>query len=467
MVSTPPSPVAQMARWLATVQSHRIPDAVRDVARRAVIDTIGVSIAGSATPVAARVREVAISCGAAGDASVFGVGHGRFHPTTAALANGAAAHALDFDDNSYAGFVHASAVVVPTALAMTQAGDGSGRDWLDAYIVGAECQFALADALGRAPYDAGWWTTSLFGSVGACAAACYALRLDATTTAAALGLAVTAANGSKAGFGTDAKPIMVGRTAQGGIVNALLAASGCRGPVNAIESDSGLAALVSDGQCDTAVFAALGQTWRLQRPGIDIKRIPVCLASHAAVEALKTIIVAKASREAISPNDIAAHIDRIVCDVPPIVIKNLAYALPSTPQQAQFSMPFAMAATAFHGDVNRVQLQQAVIDAPSFIAMMQRVAMLSSGRWRGDLIQQAPEGAWVRVDFSDGTTTETFCAMPTGSAARPLSAAQLGDKFLDCVTPVWGEPAAEVLLTQLSTIDNCGSVRSLFTSLPV
>ncbi|MCY0386489.1 MmgE/PrpD family protein [Robbsia sp. Bb-Pol-6] len=451
-------PIASMARWLTSVRTESIPAQVRSVAKRAFIDTVGVGVAGSALPVARSARDVALLCGSAGDATVFGPVHARRHAATAALANGVAAHALDWDDNSYAGFVHASAVVVPAALAMAQDRARSGAAMIDAYIVGVECEFALATALGTVPYDRGWWTTSLFGSVGACAAACHALRLDVVTTQAALGLALTGAGGAKAGFGTDAKPLMVGRTAQAGILTALLADAGCTGPLNAVEAANGLAGLVGDGQCDRDAFAMLGREWRLLSPGIDIKRMPVCLSSHAAVDALQHILIERPGN---------APIDRIVCDVPPIVVKNLGYILPDTPQQAQFSMTFAMAATVIEGSVARAQLHASILRRPDVIAMMQRVHMVSSARWDDPaLSRSAPEGAWVRVEFRDGATVERFCAMPPGAGSRPLSDRQLDEKFVECVSPVWGLPASGDLLERLRALDQCSCTRTLFTKLP-
>jgi len=443
----------QMAEWIVSLRRSAVPAPVRNAARRATLDTLGVMIAGSATALGQTAARMACTRYSSGHATVLAAKQ-PLNALGAAFANGVAAHVLDFDDNSYAGFVHASAVIVPAALAVSQERDQGGTDYLLSYIAGAECEFALAASLGNTPYERGWWTTSLFGATGACAAACHALSLDVDATASALGLAVVASAGTKAGFGSDAKPILVGRTAEMGVMYALLARDGVQGPAYAIEAANGLAALVGGDMLDSEPFAALGTVWQLQHPGIDTKRIPVCLSSHAALDSLREIIAEAQSADAIT---------RIVCDVPPIVVKNLMYSQPVNAQQAQFSMSFALAAILVHGDLDLRLLDAATLTSPAMQTAMRRVEMISSHRWDDPALRQsAPEGAWVRVFFADGTNIERFRAMPKGSAADPMSTAEIEAKFLACSIPVLGADASSSLLTTLNNLDELPCVRHLF-----
>ncbi|MGI4859325.1 MAG: MmgE/PrpD family protein [Janthinobacterium lividum] len=445
--------VYHMAEWLVSLRRGAVPLPVWHIARRAVIDTVGVALAGSMTRTARTVEHVARLRYRSGHAAVWGR-QTLLSAPGAAFVNGVAAHVLDFDDNSYAGFVHASAVVVPAALAAAQEQDRSGADFLLAYIAGAECEFALATALGGAPYDHGWWTTSLFGATGSCAAACYALGLGIEATANALGLAIVGSAGTKAGFGSDAKSLLVGRTAENGVMLALLARDGITGPRQPIEAAHGLAKLSGSECFDAAAFESLGQSWRLRQPGIDIKRIPVCLSSHAAVDALREIIGERVANPGIV---------RIVCDVPPIVVKNLMYARPRTAQQAQFSMPFALAATLMHGNPSLALLNDAAVTDAALQEVMRRVEMVSSDRWDApELRRSAPEGAWVQVFFADGSTAERFRAMPKGSASDPLTTAEIEAKFLACSDPVLGASGSRRILNTLNAVDRLASVRVLF-----
>ena len=450
----PNSIAYQMAEWIVSLRRSAVPATVREAAQRATLDTLGVMIAGGATALGQTATRMACARYSSGHATVLTCQQ-PLNALGAAFANGVAAHALDFDDNSYAGFVHASAVIVPAALAVSQEQNLNGSDYLLSYIAGAECEFALAASMGNAPYERGWWTTSLFGATGACAAACHALRLDVDATASALGLAAVASAGTKAGFGSDAKPILVGRTAEMGVMYALLARDGVQGPAYAIEAANGLAALVGGEMFDSEPFAALGTVWQLLHPGIDAKRIPVCLSSHAAVDSLKELIAEAQSADAIT---------HIVCDVPPIVVKNLMYSQPENAQQAQFSMNFALAAILVHGDLDVSLLDAATVMSAAMQTAMRRVEMTSSPRWDDPALRRsAPEGAWVRVFFADGTHIERFRAMPKGSAADPMSTAEIEAKFLGCSTPVLGAGASSKLLAAVNGLDQLQSLRRLFS----
>ncbi|WP_296185499.1 MmgE/PrpD family protein [Pseudomonas sp. UBA1879] len=439
-----------LARWSSGLHLADVPPAVQDAAKRCLIDTLGVALGGSRSTVAAQARAVIAVTAGAGDATVLGQSHTVAAPA-AAFANATAAHALDFDDNSYPGFVHGSAVILPAALAVAQMRDLSGAQLLAAFVAGAECEYALAKALTRQIYDRGWWTTGVLGVVGASAAASHALGLNAEQTAAALALAVTGTGGMKAGFGSDAKMLLAGRSSEAGVIAALLAGTGSSGPLDVIEHERGLAAMFNGGLLDP--LPDLGNSWRLTDPGVDIKRVPVCLSSHAAIDALRALLDEGELR--------VEDIDAILCDVPPIVRQNLVHDAPVTRQQAQFSMPFALACTALFGDITLASLDAAVLARADLQQLMKRVHMQSSPRWDPALLDAAPEGAWVKLVGRDGRCVEGFCAMPVGSASRPLSGPQLHRKFMHCATAVWTVPRAQRLFDDLTRLDQLADVRGL------
>ncbi|WP_347558839.1 MmgE/PrpD family protein [Robbsia sp. KACC 23696] len=455
----PESAVQRIARWVVGVGADNTPMPVRRVAGRALIDTVAVALAGSTTDIARKTLDVMQSSQYAASTPGAAVWHNdgaRLAAGGAAFANAVAAHALDYDDNCYAGFVHGSAVIAPAAFAATEMVRGSGATLIDAFIAGAEAEFALASALGRGPYDRGWWTTGLYGAFGACAAACRALALSVEQTSAALGLAVVGSAGMKAGFGSDAKAILLGNAAQQGVMMALLARQGCSGPAHALEGPNGFAALINGGVFDVDALR-LGQTWRLLTPGLDIKRIPVCLSSHAAADALAEML-GHSAEDAYDRDTIVA----IDCDVPPIVLKNLIYSNPQTAQQAQFSMQFALACICCDGEVTLDSLTPAVLARDDIRAAMNRVSMHSSERWDATLCERAPEGAFVTVRFADGGTMQAFRDYPVGAASKPLSDAQLQQKFLDCATRAMPEASARRILDTLGDIETLATLDTLF-----
>ncbi|HEY9212731.1 MAG TPA: MmgE/PrpD family protein [Ancylobacter sp.] len=443
----------RIAGWSSTLTLEAVPDEVRGVARACFIDTLGVALAGSRTEVARRAQAVATVVGAPGACAVLGA-DARLAAPSAAFANATAAHALDFDDNCYAGVVHGSAVIVPAAFAMAQAVNASGAELLTAFIAGSEAEYALGSAATMSLYDRGWWTTGVLGPIGAAAAAARLLGLTANATASALGIALAGTGGAKAAFGTDAKPLLAGRAAEAGIIAALLAANGASGPHDAAEHKRGFAGLFNGGVFDPVAFGSLGTQWRLLDPGIDIKRIPVCLSSHAAVDAVVELV----ARNGVPLNDIVS----IVCDVPPIVIANLIHDRPATKQQAQFSMPFAVAVSLRFGDLTLAHLDDALVNDPALVALMAKVEMVTGPTWDDPAaLRAAPEGAYVRLELRDGTVLTGYRAFPRGAAASPLSAAEIDAKFLGCTAHV---PDADALLLRLHALETLPALRDLIAS---
>jgi 2-methylcitrate dehydratase PrpD len=324
---------------------------------------------------------------------------------------------------------------------------------ITAFVVGAECEYALGLATANVLYDQGWWTTGVLGPVGACAAAARLLRLDARQTAAALGLAVAGAAGIKACFGSDAKAFLAGRAAEAGVTAALMAQAGANGPVDAFEHRNGFIKLFNGGRFDAGVFEKLGQRWTLLDPGVDVKRIPVCLSSHAAVD----VALDLAQEHGIDPGEIEA----IACNVPPIVIANLVHDDPATPQQAQFSMPFAIAAALLHGAPGLAQLSpQALADA-DLRALMARVSMFSGAVWEDAAYRAAaPEGAELSIALRDGRVLQGFRDFARGAARYPLTVEEIGAKFEGCLR--YAGLRMPALLPSLRALETRGSVRDLF-----
>jgi 2-methylcitrate dehydratase PrpD len=443
-----------LAHWGAGVNPHDIPAAVRARAKTCLMDTIGVAIAGSQSDAAGLARALCAEGGTRGSSTAFGTSR-LFSAQAAAFANGTSAHAFDFDDNCYAGFVHGSAVIAPATLAMGEQTDASGADVITAFAVGSECEYAIGAASQNALYEHGWWTTGVLGPIGASMAAARLLRLDAAKTHAALGLALAGTGGMKACFGSDAKALLAGRASEAGVVCAELARRGASGPEHAIEDRNGFVNLFNDGIFDRSSVAAIGRHWYLQTPGVDIKRIPVCLSSHAAVDAVSDLV----TTHRLDVTDI----DTIVCDVPSIVRANLKYDRPRTVREAQFSMPFAIAASLRFRSLDLSCLNAESLRDEALAALMTRVSMRTGPMWdTPGMSVRAPEGAQVRLALHDGSHVQAFRDKARGSAADPLSAPQIEQKFLACVAPVLGERCAAGLLGRLERLDSPAPLRDLF-----
>lgn len=410
----------RVAIWSSSVDLGAVPGEVIHAAKRCIVDVVGVSLAATAHPLPRRVLDHARRVYASGAAGALGFPD-RLSPVGAALVNGTAGHALDFDDTSYTGIMHGSAVVLPAALAATEEVAGDGRRLLEAFIAGSEVAYAVAMLCTTRHYFKGWWSTATFGVFGAAAAAARALGLSAEETTAALALAGAQAGGQKVVFGTDAKPYIAGRTAATGVEAALLAGRGLAGPKAIFESKTGFLQLLNDGHAETDSIDALGKLWRLVHPGIFFKQYPVCSGAHAAVELTERLL----RENGLSGDDVR----NVICEVTPVVAMSLVYDRPSRWQEAQFSMPFAVGTILARRGLDIASLTNEIFVDPQVRAAMAKVEMRQVDSLH---TQEAPEGARVTVITTRGNEIQGYLGQPTGMPGNPLSDERLHEKFLRC-----------------------------------
>ena len=443
-----------LGRWAANLSFEELPDDVIDIARHCVIDTIGVCVAGSKLPVSIAMREHVFAEYGAGKSKLIGQAPG-LSMLGAALANGVAAHALDFDDTSFAGVVHGSAVVLPATLAAAEHADLSGPDFLTAFIAGSEVTYALGLTLSDRHYLKGWWATSTLDAIGAAAGASNALGLGEDKTSTAIALAALQANGMSAVFGSDAKPVIAGQAARLGVEATLLADKGIVTPENIFEDPRGFLSLMNDGVQHSVGLADLGRTWRLLDPGIAIKRGPVCSAAQAAIEAVEQLI---------SVNRLdCTQIKSVMCEVPHLVKISLVHEQPVTPTQAQFSMPFAVGCILAFGTLGPDQISMKTLGAKHLQSAMSKVTMVEDQKLNGPEFQpHFPECTRVTLTMSDGKTFSQFIGAATGMPNNPLPYEALVEKFRACTAYAgWSDRGTDELLNNLGNIDKLSSIRTL------
>lgn len=413
----------RFASWAAGLRTSGIPKNVMAVAQLAMLDTLGVMVAGGAH---ADIRKLAaIWSGADGTCGL--VTGGVATAERAALINGAAAHFWDFDDTSYTGIMHGSAVVFPTVLALAQETGASEDDARTAFIIGSEIAYVLADISTQEHYFHGWWSTMTFGLVGATAAAARLLGCNTDQMAQAIGLAAAAAGGGKSVFGTQAKPYLAGETAQRAIGFARFVASGLTGPREGIEGGTGFLHLLNNDVENLAEADSIGKRWRLVDPGLLFKLNPVCSAAHAAIEEI--------ARLTFHSGVAAGDIDNIRIEVPKLVRISLIHDFPKFPAEAQFSLPFAAACAVLNGAVRLDDLDIGFINAVDTKALMAHVEIIKADDLSTkEARKQFPESARVTIRLRDRTKRSGFCGEAYGMPGRPLSDADFKAKFHSCLS---------------------------------
>lgn len=447
------SVIDRLANFVCGLDLDQVPVAVVDEARRCVLDTVGVIVAGQQTPLASAAREHAQQTYRDGNAHLLGTSI-TLQPMGAALVNAAAGHAYDFDDTSYTGIMHGSVAVLPAALAMAEQQGAEGKLLLEAFIAGVEVEYAIAEFCTSHIYYKGWWTSGVYGPLGAAAAAAKILGLDTRQTAHAMSLAVSHSSGMKVSFGSDAKPLGIGRAASVGIESALLASAELTGPNNAFEGKNGFLSLFNDDQHAADVGLQLADKWCLTEPGILFKSFPVCSAAQAGAELAASLI----QRHQLESVDIV----NVACEVPPLVDISLVYHQPKTIREAQFSMQYAVGCILAYGDIKLGHLTEGVLAETKLQQQMQKVTMRVAQYLQDDdtVHQRCPEGAGVTITTGSQEQFSDFLERPTGMPGNPISTRALVGKFEDCLQH--GDKSAGLaksIADELLKIDECPNIR--------
>ena len=426
------------------------PAEARAGAARALVDTVGVTLAGASQPAARMVQRV-IEADGRGPCRVLGTALCA-SPGHAALANGTAAHALDYDDMCFVSLAHPSAPLVSAALAAAETTGASGPALLDAYVVGFELEARLGRAMNPRHYQRGWHCTSTLGTIGAAAAASRLFGLDAKAAGHALAIAASEASGLKENFGTMVKPLHAGLAARNGVLAAQLAKAGMTASAAAIDGPQGfLAAMGSEQPSLDGVVADLGTRWEILDTGITVKLYPSCAGTHPSLDALLDL----KRRERFS----AADVEAVDIGVDPIVPTILIYDRPSSGLEGKFSMAFCAAAAVVRGRVDLETFDPSQIADPAMVAMQARITM----RIDPTLDGAAPPltQARVTVRLRDGRVLTACANGARGYHDRPASSEELAAKFMSCATQAMSEAQAAATLAALRDIESVADVRSV------
>ncbi len=430
-----------VGQFIADLSPNRIPEEAMRIARLGFIDCIGTMIAGRNEDAVGIMRSTLAP--PAGPSSIT-FSAARAPAPEAAWINGVAAHALDYDDVALRG--HPSTVLVPAILAEAEALDASGLEMLVAYVAGYETWAEMFRRDSGLLHKKGWHPTGLYGAVGAAAACAKLRRLDARKAAIAVALGASQSAGLMANFGTMTKPFHAGRSAHAGIMAARLADAGFTAATDALEHPQGfLHAISPDGTEDRTDGDRLGETWALLTQGLGIKKYPTCYCTHRAIDGMLDLMAAHPVRA-----DDVQQITVKISDYFATVLRNHA---PDTGLAAKFSIEFAMASGIVARRVGLRELTDDFVRRDDVQALMRRVRTETTTEYDPEL----PGAAFadqVTVETTDGRVLAgEKVTRATGHATRPLSEAQIYDKFADCLAAGATDIPAATLFARLKGLE--------------
>jgi 2-methylcitrate dehydratase PrpD len=361
----------------------------------------------------------------------------------AALANGALAHALDFDDNNMSMIGHSSAPVVPAVFALADENEVTLADVIVAYIVGVQVESVLGRRAGLEHNARGWHTTSTLGTFGAAAASARLLELDAPRVRDALGIAVSMSSGVRQNFPSMTKAVHAGIAAQNGVTAAKLAQAGVRSAPDALEGAEGFLALFAGGpvaSSDADEFASFEILESFP------KVYPTCSMVHQALD----VLLAGIQSGEVQPQQVT----KLECEASYHALNIMRYPDPQDTPQARFSMQYCLAVALLQGAVTNEWFNASRIHSPAIRDTMRKIEVRVAP---DQATKQAFERMYlegraatrVKATHTDGRVFRGEASLQKGHPGNPLDVQGFHTKFLTCVAPRRGEAEAANLWSVL------------------
>ena len=436
----------KLAQFIVETSYESIPPEAVHAAKRAIIDTFGVMLAGSKEPASEIISSLVRSWGGKPRARVVGAGF-RTSSSHAALANGTMAHALDYDDVCHPALGHPTAALLPVVLATGEDCRASGKAVLAALILGFEVWDKLP-ASGINPRAMGFHPTAVLGTMGAAAAAAKLLGLDVKQTQMVLGLASSHAIGMGRNRGTMTKPYHAGNAARSGVVSALLVKEGFTAAPDLIEGQFGFCDAFAEGTDwdDSKVTENLGNPYSFTSPGIAVKKYPTCDLTHRAIDAMLRLV----DTYQISPDDVA----EVECQTGSMAANVLVFEAPVNYLQGKFSMQFCLATALSERRMGLLEVTDEKVNDPKIKRLMKRVRLT-----HGD--EPLAQSDTVKVKLKDGREYSSTVDKARGNCEAPLTDEELIAKYRECAGVLLSKEKVERALELMLNFEQLRKVSDL------
>jgi len=447
VAGTRKSPIAEaITAFSGNITLDNLPAAAIDAAKRSILDTLAVTIAGARSRAGRSAINAFAARGAGGSATVMGTPFAA-HPSLAALVNGTMAHALDFDDvwadddGVVAWRGHPSVCVLPAVLAAGEAEGCDGAMVLLAYVIGVEIAGKLGTAFGPKLGRAGFHPTPILGTLASAAAVAKVLNVDRERIHLMLGLAATQASGLCRNFGTDTKPFHAGHAAQCGLQATLLAQEGFTANPEALSDYLQL----HDGPevaHAVAVLETLGKVYDIIAPGLSTKKYPCCRFAHLPLDAAFMLL----ERERFA----ACDLERLTIRIQSGADDALIYKQPHTGLEGKFSMEYVLAAAILDQRVTLASFTDEMVRRPEVRALMAKVRT-----------EYKPESGAEAVAQTAHGEHRALARIVRGDPANPLSRDELLQKCYQCLEGILATERVDRLVAAVERLELLPNVREL------
>lgn len=440
----------------------RFPREAVSIATQCIVDGLGVILAGSAAHGTAIVRDYVRAGRETGEATVLGVETFSCRAASAALVNGTAGHALDFDDTQLSSspdrvfglLTHPTIPPLAASLAIGERLGVSGRQLLEAYLIGFEVECKMAEAIHPTHYQNGFHSSGTFGIFGATITAAKLLGLGGDALGHALAMAASMSSGIRLNFGTMTKPLHVGRAAQNGIVAAELAAAGHTGGKDALESPWGFFRVFTLGAGFDAgqILGKLGDPPSIVSPGVSLKPYPCGSLGHPSMDAMLKLVMTHDVR----PEQVRAVRFRAGSNI----LNPLRYPIARTELEAKFCPAFMMASLILRRRAGIHEFTDEFVQSAPVQEMMRKVTTVRDAEIEARGFEKMR--SIIEVDLTDGRTlVQEADERYRGGPDKPFTREELHGKFTDCASLALRPEAITELLGRLESIEEVRNIRDV------
>lgn len=332
-------------------------------AKLCLLDWLGVTLGGAGEPLTRILIEVTGRLGGKEQASII-CHEDKTSMVNAALINGSASHALDFDDVHFQMMGHPTVPVMPALLALAEHRGSHGRDFLAAFVLGFEAECRIGSSVLPFHYQQGWHATSTIGRFGAAVACAKLLGLDANRMNYAVGLAGTQAAGLKQVFGTMAKPFHAGKAAADGLLSALLAEQGFTCSDDILAGDMGFCKVLSPDANPEMITQGFGENFTITN--VIFKRHASCFETHPTIDAALDL----------RRNVTLDEIEEVCIKAVPVALEIAGKPEPRTGLEGKFSLAYCAALALALGETGEDRFTDAYVLSEPLVGIRKKIKVV-------------------------------------------------------------------------------------------
>lgn len=436
----------RIAKYIVTGQYDDLSAAVRKEGQRTLLNYVGCAVGGSRHETLDAAISALMPFSGPPQASLLGRRE-RMDILHASLMNGISSHVFDFDDTHLKTVIHPAGPVVSALIALSEHRPISGKEFLNAMVLGVEVECRIGNAVYPAHYDRGWHITGTAGVFGAAAATGRVLGLSEQQVIWALGISATQPVGLREMFGSMTKSFHPGRAAQNGLTAALLASRNFTSTDVGIEGKSGWANVLSTTRDYTEITKNYGKTYEILLN--TYKPFACGIVIHPTIDAC----IQLRSEHKLT----ADQIERIDLRVHPLVLELTGKKTPKTGLESKFSVYFAAALAIVHGSAGMRDFSDQNASSPVIVGLRDRVTATIDPAIKEEQVR-------ATVILKDGRKLEKFVEHVVGSLERPMSDTDLEAKFMGLSEGVLPATQARQLMDLCWKIDTLPSAANIATA---